>query len=211
MKDYRTKGDLPRLGNSVLSCLLMGVAACHPVRGNDDAATTTAPQQKQVADSGQMTEGAKFLKTLHKLVLDPPVTPEKITAAFGWPVLTQNVTSAYRFTKFSLYPPEMIISNPSLNEYEDGTTYFSMRLRSEQLCVTSDEVLDEYGSQFKPTLAIVDPPPDVNTLSEQVKRNRRLFFDGPQYHLTSPAKSSVRFIFSFTECLAGISASHPTK
>ena len=60
--------------------------------------------QPDSATTSQVSEGVQFLRTLHELILNPPMTPEKITAAFGWPVLKQSVDAlGRRHTDFNLY------------------------------------------------------------------------------------------------------------
>lgn len=208
MKGCRMKDDLSRLGKSVLACLLMGVAACHPVRGNDDAATTTAPKQKQVADSGRMTAGAKFLKALHKLVLDSPVTPEKITAAFGWRVLSQGKEGQIRYTYFNQYPSSSW-ANSMFTETEDGNTRTSINLSKSSICVNADEILAEFGNNFMPSMKHIEVTSGKNEQSEIVKRNFKLFAYGPIYRFTKPVEYEIQFSYDYSECLRVITVGHP--
>jgi len=190
---------------ALLTVAMAGVA-CVAHSASEENATV---QEKQTT-TGQMTAGAQFLKTLHQLVLNPPMTPEKITAAFGWPVLEKKEDATGRHFSFDLYPNQTW-ANPKLGERKsDGKTHIFIQLMRNTLCISSEEVLSEFGNKFKPTMANIEGAPAYSTLSEAVKRNLKLFFSGPRYHIESPVKVVIGFDFPYSECLSIIDVYHPT-
>jgi len=131
--DVDAKGEV--VGNHSLSpvvpiavLLLAGVmmmsAGCSSAIEREPVITV----QQNSATNSQVTEGVQFLRTLHELILNPQMTPEKITAAFGWSVLKQSVdTLGRRHTDFDLYVKPVWGSKPTLTE-RDGKTRFNIPL-----------------------------------------------------------------------------------
>lgn len=166
--------------------------------------------QQNSATNSQVTAGVQFLRTLHELILNPPMTPEKITAAFGWPVLKQSVDAlGRRHTDFGLYVKPPWGTNPMLTE-GDGKTSINIPLRYSTLCIPSEEVIAEFGSQFKPMIVLIDGPPEKRIYSEIVEGNLKLFLYGPRYKISSPVKVVIGFKYLYSECLESISIGHPS-
>ncbi len=166
--------------------------------------------QPDSATTSQVSEGVQFLRTLHELILNPPMTPEKITAAFGWPVLKQSVDAlGRRHTDFNLYVKPPWGTNPMLTE-GDGKTRIYIPLTYSTFCIPSEEVIAEFGSQFKPMIVLIDGPPEKRIHSEIVERNLKLFIYGPRYEISSPVKIVIGFKYLYSECLESISIGHPS-
>lgn len=164
--------------------------------------------QQNSATNNQVSEGVQFLRTLHELILNPPMTPEKITAAFGWPVLKQSIDAlGRRHTDFDLYVKPPWGGKPKLTE-GDGKTRINIPLYSVP-CILSEEVIAEFGRQFKPMIVLIDGPPEKRIHSEIVERNLKLFIYGPRYEISSPVKVVIGFTYVYSECLENISISHP--
>lgn len=197
---------MKRLRKFTIALLTMAMVACVARAASEESST----EQGQKPTNWQTTAGTQFLKTLHQLVMNPPMTPEKITAAFGWPVLEKKENATGRYFSFDLYP-DQTWANPRFGESKvNGKTNISIQLIRNTLCISSEEVLAEFGNKFKPTMANTEGAPDYNTLSEAVKRNLKLFFYGPLYYIESPTKVVVGFDFPYSECVSTIHIYHPT-
>ena len=147
---------------------------CSAATENEPA--TTARHSSNTDE--RAAEGAKFLKTLHELILNPPMTPEKVTASFGWKAIKQSDGENGRYTYFDLYP-NALWKAPSLRQTNEGKTRIRIQLRDGSLCVYSDQVIAEFGNDFKHSLASIDGPITDSTKSDMVKRNLKLFTYGP--------------------------------
>lgn len=167
-------------------------------------------QERQPTPSDEQTPSVQFLKALHQLILNPPMTPEKITAAFGWPVLETAEDAIGRHFRFSLYPNQKW-ANPRLSVKKNSDkSNFVIQLMRENMCIPSEDVLVEFGTKFKPTVASIEGAPDYSTVSEAIKRNEKLFLYGPRYHIETPVKAVVGFDFTLSECLSFVRVYHPT-
>lgn len=192
---------------AVIVCLIFFQVVTYSVVSFGDQGISTASPSTNM--NWQITNGTEFLKHLHGLVLNPPMTPEKIKAALGWSILRQTSSERGRSTYFDLFPSAPW-ANPSLEEASDGKTRIKITLGYSALCISAEEVLSEFGNEYQPTMAIVEDAPDKSQQSEIVKRNLRLFAHGPKYRIGNPARFEIHFPFEHSECLTSIAIGHPS-
>jgi hypothetical protein len=68
-------------------------------------------------------------------------------------------------------------------------------------CISRGNLFETFGREFMPTMANIDPYPDLLSLSTEARRNYEIFGVGPSYSFKTASRSSfVTFYFDFSEC-----------
>lgn len=152
-----------------------------------------------------------FAKSIHKIIEDG-LDVKKISKEFDWKILEEKKfeETGTTVSTFDLYRRR---SNPRLIYYPKvKKSSLIAQLAPEYICLRSEDVISEFGKNFKPALLNVDSWKDSSSLlprrnlSEAVKKNWELFSWGPMYeiHLNDQIYSVI-FLFYESECTVSLS------
>lgn len=198
----------------IFASLLIGslVSATCPSVAMESMPTST--EKYQSLTDTQIAAGKLILKSLHELVLNTPITPEKVSAAFGWQIVRQKEPGEIEYTNFDLFP-RTPWKNPQLRQFSDGRVDLLIQFESESICIPSESLLFEFGDDYKPTTANIDRFSDSTFrsegYSETVKNNLNRFLYGPRYRLQGPITVNIYFKYFHSECLESIFVTHPSN
>jgi hypothetical protein len=176
-----------------------------------DVSSVTPRARPNAADDPERRK--LFLKNIRQLVTEPPLSDDKVKAAFGWPVIEKKKVEGKIGASTTYYNPVPIAEEREamLGTRSNGGRFF-IQIDGQHICIRSEDVLAEFGTAFKPIIANVEGWPDENTLSDAIKKNLEKFSMGPIYRFDYPSEEMVLdFDFGFSECVRLLSITENTK
>lgn len=147
----------------------------------------------------------QFLKVIYQLALELPLSVEKISKTFAWPV-TERVLRVNGNDKSAVFIFTLHNNLYKVHYFDGdvtGNLNLTIPLHQAENCIRSEKVLEIFGQKFKPMPVIYHPFPNSERVTEIVKKNRALFMAGPIYEMVQRQinlRARIGFTFHFSEC-----------